>query len=340
MGNLAGGTTISGYLAIHSGLTQMSLSGNITMAMDKRLVFDGNSTWGKKLAVGGNGYGGDVNTASMATTDGNLHLDAADNTSTVYLNFYGGTGGTLFGNGASANVAKIDASGVGMFGTTGVYNGSQLIAHKAGDYWHATIGDVGAGVLKLAGNAGSGGVIQSFNQATSAIRDLYLQRDGGKVGIGTANATHTLTVNGDSMVNGWMRTTGATGWYSETYGGGWHMTDTSWVRAYSGKSIFTTGTVRGEAGIETKEVRFWSNANLGSDAAWVRYEDDNNSYGYWGDTNENSALLIGVSNDGRNANSDVIVFQASGAAIYDTVLYPGTTNGRMVIPVGTDKYAT
>jgi hypothetical protein len=37
--------------------------------------------------------------ASVVTTDGNLHIDAGS-TKATYLNFYSGTGGTLFGNGA------------------------------------------------------------------------------------------------------------------------------------------------------------------------------------------------------------------------------------------------
>ncbi|WP_025847589.1 shufflon system plasmid conjugative transfer pilus tip adhesin PilV [Paenibacillus ehimensis] len=39
----------------------------------------------------------------------------------------------------------------------------------------------------------------------------------------------------------WFRSRGQTGWYSEDYGGGWHMTDTSWIRAYNGKSVYTSG---------------------------------------------------------------------------------------------------
>ncbi|MDO7931591.1 shufflon system plasmid conjugative transfer pilus tip adhesin PilV [Xanthomonas euvesicatoria pv. eucalypti] len=47
--------------------------------------------------------------------------------------------------------------------------------------------------------------------------------------------------------NGWFRTTGQSGWYSEAYGGGWHMTDTTWIRAYNNKSIYTAGEIRGGA---------------------------------------------------------------------------------------------
>lgn len=44
---------------------------------------------------------------------------------------------------------------------------------------------------------------------------------------------------------GWVRTYGATGWYSQTYGGGWYMTDTSWIRTAGNKGIYhNSGTMR------------------------------------------------------------------------------------------------
>jgi len=48
---------------------------------------------------------------------------------------------------------------------------------------------------------------------------------------------------------GWIRTYGDTGWYSETYGGGWYMTDTTWLRAYNNKNVYTAGQVRGDGGL-------------------------------------------------------------------------------------------
>jgi len=46
----------------------------------------------------------------LKCTDGNLHIDAASGNS-VYLNWYGGTGGTFFGNGSAGQKARIDGSG-------------------------------------------------------------------------------------------------------------------------------------------------------------------------------------------------------------------------------------
>lgn len=37
---------------------------------------------------------------------------------------------------------------------------------------------------------------------------------------------------------GWMRTYGSTGWYNNTYGGGWSMQDSTWIRSYGSKAVY------------------------------------------------------------------------------------------------------
>ena len=51
----------------------------------------------------------------------------------------------------------------------------------------------------------------------------------------------SVTANSAVYASNWLRTYGNTGWYSETHGGGWYMTDSSWVRAYNSKSVYTAG---------------------------------------------------------------------------------------------------
>lgn len=51
-----------------------------------------------------------------------------------------------------------------------------------------------------------------------------------------------INANTDIYSASWVRTGGQTGWYSETYGGGWYMTDSTWVRVYNGKQIYTAST--------------------------------------------------------------------------------------------------
>lgn len=46
-----------------------------------------------------------------------------------------------------------------------------------------------------------------------------------------------INANTDIWSNGWVRTVGDTGWYSETYGGGMYMSDTVYVRTYKNKRL-------------------------------------------------------------------------------------------------------
>lgn len=57
------------------------------------------------------------------------------------------------------------------------------------------------------------------------------------------NAAANLDVAGQAYVSGWLRSRGNVGWYSQDYGGGIHMTDSTWVRVYGSKGLMIdTGT--------------------------------------------------------------------------------------------------
>ena len=75
---------------------------------------------------------------------------------------------------------------------------------------------------------------------------LYFNYDNKKLGLRTYSLTsYAVTCQGDFYCrSGWLRTEGDTGWYNESYGGGWYMSDTSWVRTYNSKGIYTSsGTI-------------------------------------------------------------------------------------------------
>lgn len=119
------------------------------------------------------------------------------------------------------------------------------------------------------------------------VREMLFVTSGG-VGIGTSSPAQQLHVTGNARVDGaivapegtlrddgggWVRTYGNTGWYSQTYGGGWYMTDTTWLRAYGDKSVYTGGgIIRSDASVR----------------APIFY--DQNDTGYYVDPNGNSRL--------------------------------------------------
>ena len=60
----------------------------------------------------------------------------------------------------------------------------------------------------------------------------------------TASPSYKLHVVGDVYANGgWLRSSGATGWYNETYGGGWYMADGTYLRPYNSKIIYSSSGI-------------------------------------------------------------------------------------------------
>ena len=60
-----------------------------------------------------------------------------------------------------------------------------------------------------------------------------LGTDQWQFGRAYIETVYTIT----TKASDWFRSTGNTGWLNETYGGGWYMTDGTWIRAYANKSI-------------------------------------------------------------------------------------------------------
>ena len=53
-----------------------------------------------------------------------------------------------------------------------------------------------------------------------------------------------ISFNTGAYFNGWVRVKGTNGIYFQDWGGGWRMEDSTWIRSYNGKSIYTNGMMR------------------------------------------------------------------------------------------------
>jgi hypothetical protein len=84
-----------------------------------------------------------------------------------------------------------DGGAVGI-GTTSPT--SDLHVYNNSDVWHFRAGGA-SGELRIGGQNGSGAVIQAYTPG-GTVRDLYIQRDGGNVGIGTTSPGYKLDVAG------------------------------------------------------------------------------------------------------------------------------------------------
>ena len=83
------------------------------------------------------------------------------------------------------------------------------------------------------------------------------------IAVSTASSTSTQPTFNTCYTSNWFRSTGSTGWYSQTYGGGWYMTDTTYIRAYGSKRVYTANTEQYAfytAGGMTAAKGFWHSA--------------------------------------------------------------------------------
>ncbi|HYW05912.1 MAG TPA: shufflon system plasmid conjugative transfer pilus tip adhesin PilV [Longimicrobium sp.] len=81
-----------------------------------------------------------------------------------------------------------------------------------------------------------------------------------------------LNYPGSMSATNRFRSIGATGWYNETYGGGWYMEDTSYVRSYNNKSVYTGGRFYAGAGFQvegTQGLLFDNGASLHALTSYV-----------------------------------------------------------------------
>ena len=120
-------------------------------------------------------------------------------------------------------------------------------------------GNFSAGVItaSLTGNASSATKLlttrtiwgQSFNgegNVSGAISGVTTGSFSGRitaggVTLGYSNTSYVLSTS-SFICNSWVRTTGTTGWFNETYSGGVYMTDTTWVRIYNSKKFYVPST--------------------------------------------------------------------------------------------------
>ena len=373
------------------GPTVMSAAkGVVTIYKDAVLDFQGNSTWGGKLRVGGNGRtaSNDGVTASVVTTNGNLHLDAASGDRAVYLSYYAGSSGVKFGNGAGSIVGSVDNAGnMSMNGTITAPTFSGNLAGNADSATSATsatylrnVGNVSPeadatrgpesvlqlrnvynngypttyGTLLHLGGGGQGQILIGWSGVSGASVPVYVRskRDTGSASwsewqqlYSTLHKPTPAEIGamadggsyGTVTFDNWVRTTGNTGWYNATHGGGMYMADSTWVRTSHQKkfyventgfdAIYTAGGIKAESGITI------GNASTGRKGIQGLIADND----YWAifgaaDATNAGRLIIGTGDDGTEP---IAVAQYSGAPLTGTPVrtaYLLDSNGNTSFP--------
>lgn len=110
----------------------------------------------------------------------------------------------------------------------------------------------------------------------------------------------------------WFRSTGNSGWYNETYGGGIYMMDTTWVRTHNNKSFYSgTGQVRADGGLCT------INAEANGALAGLTIQNNNSCFRI---RNDGSATYLMNGNSSGWTNY-IVIYQDGNCA------FPGNISG-------------
>ena len=93
---------------------------------------------------------------------------------------------------------------------------------------------------------GSGGNVPAYmNSAGNIYAANSISTSGNASVSGSLTVGGNVNTGGETYTGGWFRTRGDSGWYSEKWGGGWYMSDSSWIRAYNNKNVYSAGQLRG-----------------------------------------------------------------------------------------------
>jgi len=85
--------------------------------------------------------------------------------------------------------------------------------------------------------------LTTVSYGSGNVGSAIVQRDStGGISVGTLNAGQINSA--DIYATGWLRTYGQRGWYSQDYGGGIYMVDTTWVRTYNNKNFYCSQELR------------------------------------------------------------------------------------------------
>lgn len=194
------------------------------------------------------------------TGDTQSILQFTNNAMTVQWTTITSTNGTLNLNGALVTTAgdfeatnKIAANrSTSKYVTIGDWQQSSNYAAVNGNKGYLLLGNlIGDPLIYLRSNDNAGTV-----NIGAGGSNTFVVANGSAVCYGNLGATGSIggsylaagltgvTDAGSVSATNWFRPTGDTGIYFQSWGGGWHMSDATWIRAYNGKNVYMPAVVR------------------------------------------------------------------------------------------------
>lgn len=102
----------------------------------------------------------------------------------------------------------------------------------------------GVNSISATGPLSAGDIDVGSINSKGNISGVNIASQGSVTAGGDVSSSGAVTANSDIRTNsGWLITQGNQGWRNATHNGGWYMSDSTWLRSYLDKNIYTGGQV-------------------------------------------------------------------------------------------------
>ena len=213
------------------------------------------------------------------------------------------------------------------------YNSNKDGVNWSAQTFFSSIGLKSRNICIETDNSGNdGGCSSEINNWNSRLylqhkssQHLQMCNGGGNVAIGGIDTTYKLNVSGDIRASSWIRTDGATGWYSQSYGGGIYMTDSEMVQVYNNKVFYNSGYRQWGIGGHYCGLKLYNTSHIGINLANAKY-----TWGIY--SNNNGNMYIGRRDGDVNNSTGSYMIELS----YSTL----QMNGNLVASGGVTAKST
>ena len=198
--------------------------------------------------------------------------------------------GKLLANGSARDNTKLPLAGGTMTGKLGLLGNQYDYVNNSSSYGLSANNSDVVGINGLYTSDLSESWTEGLNFARSNGNWDSFRAADGTFYFQYNNGTELAHINTDGLYldSGWLRTYGATGWYSQTYGGGWYMSDTDWIRSYGSKYVYVDSYFQG--------AHVWAGTGGGVDISYALHV---NGVGYF-TTGVYSAGYVTALSDARH----------------------------------------
>lgn len=196
------------------------------------------------------------------------------------------------------------------------YNSNKDGVNWSAQTFFSSIGLKSRNICIETDNSGNdGGCSSEINNWNSRLclqhkssRDLQMCNGGGNVAIGGIDTAYKLNVSGDIRASSWIRTDGATGWYSQSYGGGIYMTDSDMVQVYNNKVLYNSGYRAWGIGGHYCGIKLYNTNHIGINLANAKY-----TWGIY--SHQNGNMYIGRRNGDVNNTTGSYIVTITGSTL-------------------------